>query len=121
MARTYRRKNYESTQNASWDTCGFKVGRHYTTYDGPYWLQNGARRMPEYREMDALESYHHWRWMHGESGSAQMRSPGRTYREYRMSENRSINKQELAKWLKAAGEYEPMFEENPRDCWWDWS
>jgi hypothetical protein len=77
--------------------------------------------MPEYRPMDAQERYRQWRWMHGESSTAQMRSPGWTYRENRMRQNRSINKQELCKWVKANGEYEPMFEENPRDCWWDWS
>lgn len=121
MARTFRRKNFESTQNSSWDTRGFKTAGHYTTYDGPYWLQWGSRRMPNFRMMDAQERFHRWYWMHGESRSAQMRSPGRTYREWRMNQNRSINKQELCKWIKANGEYEPMFEENPRSCLWDWS
>lgn len=121
MARTFRRKGYESTQNTSWDTQGFKTAGHYTTYDGPYWLQCGARRMPNFRPMNKVERYHRWRWFHGESRTAQARSPGWTYRNSRMRQNRAINRQEIIKWIKTGGEYEPMCEADPRSCLWDWS
>lgn len=121
MARTYRRKGFEATMNSSWDTEGFKVAGHYTTYDGSYWKSNGSRWMKEYRPMNKRERFNRWYWMHGESRTRSMRSPNRWHRNIRQRENRMINKMELIKWIKAGGEYEPMFEENARDCWWDWS
>jgi hypothetical protein len=118
MARTYRRKNYEATQNSSWDTKGFKTAGHNTTYDGSWYRW---RDQPEvtFRPMTQREAYKRWRWYHGE-GHPNQYSPGKNYRWYRQRQNRMINKEELLKWIKANGEYETFFEENPRDCRWDW-
>lgn len=121
MSRTFRRKNYEDTQGASWDRAGRKTNGVYTTYDGPYWKPGGGRAMKVYRPMDARERYKRWRWMHSESRSASERSPNHWHRVNRQKENRSIDKQELIKWFKSGGEHEPMCEANPRSCLWDWS
>lgn len=118
MARTFRRKNYEATQNASWDTLGFKTAGHYTTYDGSWWSWGGKEEV-SFRPMTPREAYKQRRWYHGE-GHPNQYSPGRYYREYRQRQNRMINKKELAKWIRANGEYEPAFEADPRDCKWDW-
>jgi hypothetical protein len=29
-------------------------------------------------------------------------------------------KEEIVKWVKSNGEYEPLGEADPRNCWWDW-
>jgi hypothetical protein len=119
MARTFRRKNYEATQNASWATQGFKTAGHNTTYDGS-WFSWSTQPEVVFRQMDQREAYARWRWYHGESRHANHRSPGKHYREWRMSQNRMINKEEILKWIKSCGEYEPMGEADPRNCWWDW-
>jgi hypothetical protein len=111
MARTYRRKNYESTQNTSWDTKGFKTAGHYTTSDGSWY--NHVEKT--FRPMTKREAYKRWRWNHGESRDANQRSPSRYYRERRMSQNRGINEREIFKWVKSNGEYEPMGEADPRN------
>jgi hypothetical protein len=118
MSRTFRRKGYEATQNTSWDKNGFKTAGHNTTYDGSWrgWSQQGEI---VFRPMTQREAYEHWRWCHGE-GHPNQYSPGRGYRARRQSQNRRINKEEMLKWVRADGEYEPIFEENPRRCAWDW-
>lgn len=121
MSRTIRRKNFEDTIGGSWARKGWKTNGIYTTYNGPYWLATGARRMPEYRPMDAQERYREWRYMHSESKTANARSPSRWYRTNRQKQNRSIDKAQLIKWFKSGGEHEPMCEANPRSCMWDWS
>jgi hypothetical protein len=120
MARTYRRKNYEATRNSSWDTEGFKTAGHNTTYDGSRYHRHGLHEEMTFRAMTKREAYKRWRWYHGESKHANQRSPGKYYREYRQNQTRMINKQEIQKWIKSNGEYEPMCEADPRDCWWDW-
>jgi hypothetical protein len=118
MARTIRRKNYEATQNASWDTKGFKTAGHYTTYDGS-WYAWGNQDEVVFRPMDKIEAYKQRRWYHGE-GHPNQYSPGKYYRWYRQRQNRMINKEEILKWIKAKGEYEAFCEANPRDCKWEW-
>lgn len=102
---------------------GFKTAGYYTTYDAHYsWNEpdwDGPRYT--YREPTEKERFKIWKWFHGESSSGNSFSPGHSYRKTRMRENRSINKQELVRWIKNPENYEPMFEEDPRSCWWDWS
>jgi hypothetical protein len=118
MSRTYRRKNYEQAQNTSWDRYGNKVAGYYTESDGDWW--KFSREMRTFRVPTLQEYYHEYWRIHGESRNANYWSPGKWYRLNRMKENRSINKQELARWIKNE-EYEPLFEDNPRSCLWDWS
>lgn len=113
MSRTIRRKNH-TRQSLGWGTHGSKTALDFT-----YWDYRGG--VETYRPMDKEERWFEVRRMHGESSTAHARSPGWTYRHPRQCQNRSINKQEMVKWIKAGGEYEPMFEANPRSCWWDWS
>jgi hypothetical protein len=119
MARTYRRKNYEATQNTSWDTKGFKTAGHNTAYDGS-WVSWSILPECTFRPMTKQETYKRWRWYHGESKHRNARSPSKYYRERRMSQNRGINEREIFKWINSNGEYEPMGEADPRNCWWDW-
>lgn len=121
MSRTFRRKNFEDTLGGSWARKGRKTNGIYTTYDGPYWNVGGGRRMVEYRPMNKQERWHEWRYMHAESSTANVRSPGHWYRVNRQKQNRSIDKQQLVKWFQSGGEHEPMCEANPRSCRWDWS
>lgn len=134
MSRTTRRKNYLLEERGSWSGHGKFVNLEFTTYDTPrVWCGQWFTRFDGtkakvmeamtdvYRPMDKGEKWFKVRQMHGESSTANSRSPGKWYRHNRMTENRSINKQELIKWVKACGEYEPMFEADPRNCWWDWS
>jgi len=150
MSRTKRCKNYVVENNTTWDRRGKKVALEYTEDDTPYeetgrmvqttfyemvmrggvtdWVPKVGPKRPErvartieYRPMDKGERWWKDRMMHGESSTANSRSPSHWHRLNRQKQNRSINKQEMLKWLKANGEYEPMFEDNPRDCWWDWS
>jgi hypothetical protein len=138
MSRTVRRKNYEAENNTSWDRKGKKTNLRFTTHlwrgevasksNGNTWISPWGEEMegrvflePEYRAMDKGERWHEVRMMHGESATANMRSPNSWYRLNRQKQNRSINKKEMIKWVQACGEYEPMFEANPRNCWWDWS
>lgn len=115
MSRTIRRKDYENTQRTSWDRKGNRIAGYYTEYDFDpdwYWLA-------VYREPTDRERYRAVRWAHGESRARNERTPGWEYRHNRMRQNRSINKCEIAKWIKN-DEYEPMTESNPRSCRWDW-
>lgn len=115
MSRTFRCKNYEQENNTSWDRQGRKtslfgaerIGRYYET-------------PPLFREPTREEFFQQFYNFHGESSSGNSRSPGKWYRQNRMKENRSINKREIIKFMKDA-DYEVMVENNPRNCWWDWS
>lgn len=120
MSRTFRRKNWEKQQTHSWGRCGNKTAGYYTVKD-PVRDETGRwiYRLYSYREPTKHElGQAYWR-IHGESSHANDWSPGHAYRHARVRQNRSINRTELAKWLKCE-EYEPLFEENPRDCKWDW-
>jgi hypothetical protein len=139
MSRTKRRKNYVVENNTTWDRKGKKVALEFTqdlrwSVDiptegtGNIWMSVYGELMEGqiyldriYRPMNKEEHWWKQRMMHGESRTRSARSPNHWHRLNRQKQNRSINKQEMLKWLKANGEYEPMFEENPRDCWWDWS
>jgi hypothetical protein len=136
MSRTTRRKNYEieSEQN-SWRRWGKKTGLEYTTYQDNGRYETGefpdsysggtypvtARYLETPVEMEKRERYYKWRTMHGESRNANQYTPGKWYRKNRMSQNRSINKQELHRWFQYGGEYDPCFEADPRSHYWDWS
>lgn len=134
MSRTRRRKNYVVENNNSWDRKGKKTALEYTEYDVPRqgtgkffynfrdeYVEIREACTIEYREGDKGERWWRTRMMHGESSTSNCRSPNRWYRLNRQKQNRSINKQEFNRWRQYDGEYEPMFEANPRDCWWDWS
>jgi hypothetical protein len=125
MSRTFRCKNYEDTQNTSWDRQGRKIGGFYCEYSYANevydsnlhwgWRYVHIFRPPTQEEL--IKAY--WR-NHGESRHRCARSPSRYHRGTRMAENRRINNQELHKFLKNP-DHEPMLEANPRNCWWDWS
>lgn len=115
MSRTFRRKGFERTQGATWDRRGDKVAGYYTRYEWDRawgWLM--IFRKPTKQEF--YENY--WR-IHGDSHRNAW-SPSRGYRERRQRENRSINKNEIQKWVKNP-DYEPLTESDPRSCLWDWS
>lgn len=119
MSRTIRRKNYENQCGGSWNASGRKLNgvyqiREYVRTPNGYWQQ--SYRAPRTKR----EHFEVWRTLHGESSHANAWSPSRYFRQFRMSENRMINKTELAKWLSNS-EYEPLFECEPRSHLWDWS
>lgn len=117
MSRTFRRKNYEAENNTSWDVRGRKTAGFYTHRLG-HW--NGYTHWYTY-EIPTNTQHHREYWRnHGESKSANSWSPGHSYRNMRMRENRAMARQELHKY-KALPDYEPIIEANPRNCWWDWS
>lgn len=137
MSKTIRCKNYEieSEQN-SWRRWGKKTGLQYTTetdygyyetgkiltwHDGSGSYPERKRYLDEPIPMEGRERYRKWRIMHGESSSRNARTPGKWYRKHRMSENRSINKGQFNRWLQSGGEYDPVFEADPRSHYWDWS
>ena len=126
MSKTFRRKNYEDTQGASWDRGGRKRYGYYAQHDYvcSVWNATTNEYVSEgywyYREATTAEMIKEFWRVHGESRSAQEWSPGRDYRKIRNKENRSITRHELFKFMKNPDEYEPMVEANPRDCHWDW-
>ena len=116
MSRTFRRKHYEAETGGSWvakgcKTAGFYTEREFHYFRGGFWnTYLVPTKQQYYRE--------YWR-NHGESKTNKTWSPSHSYREYRMSQNRSITKQELYKFFNDPT-YEPMVEADPRNCWWDW-
>jgi hypothetical protein len=117
MSRTFRRKNYEAENNTSWDVKGRKIAGFYTErishyVDGRFWHT--------YAVPSKQEFYKKYTLAHGESKSANSRSPGHSFRHPRMIQNRAITRRELHK-FKLNPDYEPMVEANPRSCLWDWS
>ena len=122
MSKTFRRKGYEDTKGRSYDRRGRKTAGFYTKQDGRWWGRSAHRseiNIAVFREPTRQEYYEEFWRIHGDTGGRNYWSPGRYYREIRQTENRSINKQELCKWLKNE-EYEPLFEANPRSHMWDW-
>ena len=124
MSKTFRRKGYENTQGRSYARRGRKTAGFYTVCDGYWWGRRYMNRdtgsnMPIFREPTYVEYRKEFWRIHGDTGGRNYWSPSRYYRETRQTENRSINKRELIKWLKN-DEYEPMFEANPRSHYWDW-
>lgn len=118
MSRTVRRKNSSRRhgRGGHYIPDGFKTAGYYTVYEGG-WYEEKTYHAPATKR----DRFKIWRSLHGESSNGNAFSPGREYRNARMRENRSINKQELVRWMKNPDGYEPMFEANPRSCWWDWS
>ena len=126
MSRTVRRKTLGGKRNGRggyWIPDGFKTAGYYTEYDyhSPWFEPEWDGPIYTYREPTKRERFKTWKRMHGESSHANAYTPGPAYRKMRMDENRNINKQELIRWMKDPEGYEPLFENNPRDCWWDWS
>ena len=122
MSKTFRRKGYEDTKGRSYDRRGRKTAGFYTKQDGHWWGRSAHRseiNIAVFREPTRQEYYEEFWRIHGDTGGRNYWSPGRYYRKIRQTENRSINKQELCKWLKNE-EYEPLFEANPRSHLWDW-
>lgn len=123
MSRTFRRKNYEDVRGRSWDRAGRKTAGFYTHRDCNTQRRFGCtgyfKCVWTYRPMTKREWDKEHRRIHGESHQNYW-GPGRPYKQYRMEENRVINKAELVKWKKYPDDYEPMFEEEPRSHWWDW-
>lgn len=123
MSRTFRRKGYEHTTSYR---PGGKLAGYYTIVDH-YWavVSKKSRRNildedNRYRVPTKEEYYYRYWRIHGDN-HRDVWGPGRLYRHNRMVENRSINKQEIHKWIRFNGEYEPLTEANPRSCFWDWS
>lgn len=111
MSRTYRNRHYHFDRVK---TSGSKIALDYTECD---W--DVEQQMYFYREPTPREAYKTFRWRHLDHHRNAV-SPGRGYRHARMIQNRNINKAELFKWMQNPDEYEPLFEEEPRDCRWDW-
>ena len=112
MSRTFRRKDYETKRISR---PGSKVAGYYTVQEG-WW---GYGRVATFREPTRQEYFEEYWKLHGDNHRNDY-SPSRNYREIRQSENRSINKEELCKWMKNP-DHDPLFEANPRSHWWDWS
>jgi hypothetical protein len=125
MSRTVRRKSQSRRHGRGgwYIPDGFKIACYYTEYDyhSTYHEPDWDGPLYTYREPTKRERFRTWKYMHGESSHRNAFSPGHEYRNNRMRENRSINNQELIKWIKDPENYEPMFENNPRSCLWDWS
>jgi len=123
MSRTFRRKGYEHTIS---HRPGGKIAGYYTIQEY-YWavMAKKDRKWPipeeeRYRAPTREEYFNRYWSIHGDNHRNSW-SPARYYRHSRMVENRSINKQEIYRWIQSNGEYEPLTEANPRSCLWDWS
>ncbi len=124
MSRTIRcNGSRQRRYHGWWIPDGFKTAGYYTEYDyhSPYREPEWDGPTETYREPTKRERFKRWKAYHGESSHKNARTPGWEYRNMRMRENRSINKQEIIRWMKDPDNYEPMCEANPRSCHWDWS
>lgn len=111
MSRTFRNRHYH------WDsakTKGSKVALDYT--ECRYDIETGEYY---YEEPTPRERFKTFRWRHLDHHSGEV-SPSWWYRNNRMAQNRRINREELFRWAQRPDEYEPLFEEDPRSCMWDW-
>lgn len=116
MSRTFRRKNYERAQGDSWSRSGDKIAGYYTKRE---YVRTSHGWAWTYRAPTEHEKNKQWVRVHADHGGANEWSPGWWYRNSRMRQNRSITRQELHRWTRDA-DYEPMVEEEPRSCLWDW-
>jgi hypothetical protein len=118
MSKTIRQKYLLQAQRPDcWK--GNKVAGKYTVHD----LQRDEDKIHYvwvWREPTKSERHSDWMTYHGESRSANHRTPGHYYRNKFESKLKTHNKHELVKWMKNH-DYEPMCYERPSDCWWDWS
>lgn len=121
MSRTYRCKNFEATCQWSFYRAGSKVAGYYTVRERVSMREEGVWLIQAYayRAPTKTERFKKWYEAHGESRHKNDRSPGSEYRRNRIRQNRSINKEELIRWMSRA-DYEPLFEQKPRSCLWDW-
>lgn len=130
MSRTFRCKNYEAETGGSWSRQGRKIAGYYTikelvcvairfeyhktavvrtlyVYERPF-------RAPTQEEFN--KQYHK---IHGESSSANSRSPSRSYRNNRHIQRRMRDKQELCRYIKNPDTCELVFYD-ALSCMWDW-
>ena len=115
MSRTFRRKNYEFTDQSSWKNRGRKTFGYYTETNRASYYE----RLETYREPTKLEFFKKY-WKIHSDGDRNRWTPSRDYRHPRIVQNRRINDAELFRCVKNLDHYEPLFEERPRDCDWDW-
>lgn len=115
MSKTYRRKNYEQTQNSSWDRAGKKkFGIHATwNYDNYPDLIQVYRVKTKQEQIKAYIRTHcdgdHFKYSN---------VPGWFCNIYERG-FRQANKREILKYIRQE-DYEPMCSANPRDLMWDW-
>lgn len=131
MSRTFRCKNYESETNSSWSRRGRKIAGFYTIKDRVYTTTlfyygiDGnvviTHRLYEqqYRAPTQDEYNKQYHKLHGESSSANSRSPSRTYRNNRHTQRRMRDKQELCRYIKNPDTCELVFYD-ALSCMWDW-
>lgn len=114
MSRTFRRKNYENEQGHSWGRRGSKVNGYYTEEDysdeydanlyGIYKLYRTGRYY-FYRPMTEVERNQAWKRIH--TDRSYCRGPSKWFRFNEEKHMRSVNKQELIRFMKNH-EYEVM-------------
>lgn len=121
MSRTIRRKHIKQTRNSSGQAQGFKTNGHFTIWDRAKEPINGHKGEKIYRSMTKEEVRREMKFFHGESSHRNAWSPSRDYRKTCDTEMKTHNKREMLKWVNSQGEYDPVFMDNPRNCWWDWS
>lgn len=94
MSRTIRRKNYESTQNTSWDKQGSKTAGYYTECEYARW----SIRPISFREPTKEEYWHKYRAIHadGRSWDWNLRSYLKRYSNKMV---RRLNDAQLHKWV----------------------
>lgn len=112
MSRTFRRSGYESTRRKQ---AGSSVHRHFPQY-GEYVESNwtnpdlyghGGRYI--YLAPTKQEFYKEYWKIHRDSKHAKAWGPDRYYRARHEAVMRTHNESEWQRYLKANGEYEPMF------------
>lgn len=117
MSRTFRRKGYEDTQGTSWDRKFRKTAGFYTTID---WHYNAHGYWGVGREPTATERAAEFKRVHGDTHRNAWTPSRNTYRKEKIIRNRMYNKGELHKFVYRE-DYEPLFQAQPYDSWWDWS
>jgi len=117
MSRTYRRKNYHKTQNASWDTCGRKTALEYTEYN--FWrYRNRSVDVPEIREMTPEEKWKQDRYWYHDNKSGVFSVPSWFCNKFERK-LRVYNKRELHKYATME-DYEPMCMSKYPELSWEW-
>jgi len=122
MSRTYRRKNYELTQNTSWDRVGrrvygFNVERDFIIHHGDrYYFYETV-----YRSATKKEIQDEYKIIHTDNQKSKYDNPPSWFvRLYFEKPLRKHNKRELHRFIRNP-DYEPMCEKKSRDALWDWS
>lgn len=134
MSRTVRKK---IKSNNSWSNRFKKYDQAYEYYfigahgNRPlsslnYFLKEGWESgwhtdpMMLRRKITKERAFDIWKCEHGESRTANSRTPGKYYRKKREVKLRSHNKRELVKFVSKE-DYEPMCKNNPDSHYWDWA